>query len=138
MADLSINTAAVISSNVAFPIYNRTAGVEITAGKFVYLDDSNIWQLVDADSNVGTETSRTYGIALNHGYAGQVITVATGDTDFTPGATLVTGTTYVGSTNAGNIAPSTDLTTGDYPVVVGIAKSTTKLNLKPAAAGAAI
>src|SRR5690606_40040482 len=57
------------------------------------------------------------------------------DTDFTPGATLSNGGVYAVSTNAGNIADIADITSGNFPVFLGIAKSTSKLNLNPTAAG---
>lgn len=138
MADIIVTASGVLQSTSAFLNFAYNAGAEITAGQFVYLDNTNLWQLVDADSATGTEITRTFGVAVNHAYTGQRLVVSTKDTDFTPGATLVAGTTYVGSTTPGGICPASDLAAGDYPVVVGIAKSTTKLNLNPSAAGAAI
>lgn len=138
MADLTITASSVLPGSSASIINDYTAGAELTAGTFVYLDSSNIWQKVDADSATGTESTRRFGVCLNHAYTGQRVSVDIKDDDLTVGATLVTGTTYVGSTTAGALAPSSDLASGDYPVVAFIAKSTSKGNLNPAAAGAAI
>lgn len=138
MADIVITPSAVVPGANANVLHVHNAGVEITAGKVVYLDDSNLWQLLDADLAIGTETTRTIGIALNHAYANQPLAVDVLDDDLTVGGTLAVGNSYFGSTNPGGLCPFADLAAGDYPVNLGIAKSTTKLNLRAVAAGAVI
>lgn len=72
-----------------------------------------------------------WSYAANAAAAGQLITVIPEDDDMTVGATLsMTTPVYVLSGTAGGIAPSADLTTGWYPSVVLIAKSTTKASFK--------
>jgi hypothetical protein len=51
------------------------------------------------------------------------------------GATLVVGQVYVLSANAGNIAPVSDLATGWYTTILGIAISTTQLQMGPVNSG---
>lgn len=138
MANLTITTSSVVPGSAAILLFDHAAGAEITAGQAVYLDDSSLWQLLDADNATGTEITRTIGIAMNHAYTGQKLTVNIRDTDLTIGATVTAGSTYFGSTTPGAICPFADLASGDYPVTLFIAKSSTNVNLNPSAAGAAI
>lgn len=138
MSDVSITQSSVLASTGGQIITQFTAGAELTAGMFVYLDSSNIWQKVDADSATGTETTRVFGVVLNHGYTGQPVAVNARDSDFTIGGTVVAGTTYVASTNAGGICPRADLGSGDYVVNLGPATTTGKINLNPTATGTPI
>jgi hypothetical protein len=55
----------------------------------------------------------------------------------TIGATLTAGVAYYLSGTPGGIRPVADNTTGDYPVILGIATSTTVLNVKIQEAGVA-
>jgi len=71
------------------------------------------------------------GIAVNSGAANQPAMVCTEDPDFTPGFTMSLSTpVYVASATPGGIAPVADLTTGWYPTVLLVAKSTTKANFR--------
>jgi hypothetical protein len=56
----------------------------------------------------------------------------------TIGATLTAGVAYYLSGTPGGIRPVADNTTGDYPVILGIATSTTVLNVKIQEAGVAL
>lgn len=138
MADLTITASSCLpgATGIVFAAY--PAGAELTAGTAVYLDNSSVWQKISASSATGTEITRIFGIVLNHAYAGQYVAVAIKDADLTLGATLVTGTNYVASATAGGIAPFSDLVAGKYVVILGVAKSATKLNLSPLASGAPI
>lgn len=140
MADLTITAASVLPSDNALVLYDYKAAATVTAGQCVYLNSSSpqAWALVDADLATGTTSTSVIGIALNGAAAGQPLAVAIRDDDFTPGATLTTGTTYFASTTAGALCPFADLGAGDYPVAMIVAKSTSKANLNPTAAGAAI
>ncbi len=63
--------------------------------------------------------------------AGQPLAVVYDDDDLTLGATIsMSAPVYVLSGTAGGIAPSADVTTGWYPKVILVAKSTTKCILK--------
>lgn len=137
MADLSVTAANVIASNSAKRA-RGIAGATITAGQPVYVDTaaSNVLKLADNDASAATATIA--GIALHGAASGQPLEYVTEDPDFTPGATLTTGTIYVASSTAGGIAPAADLASGDYPTVLFVAKSTSKAVMKIVAGGAAI
>ena len=128
--DLSITAANVIPGARAKPPLYGTAGVAITQGQLLYFDStSGTYKL--ADANASATTAAVVGYAANAASTGQLVAVITEDDDMTVGATLsMTAPVYVLSANAGAIAPSADLTTGWYPAVVLIAKSTTKASFK--------
>lgn len=139
MADLSVTAANVIASAQATVLKDYNFGATVTAGQAVYLDSSTYtWKLVDSNAAItGNELTTIKGIALNGGASGQPANVAIKDPDFTPGATLTNGAALFTSVTAGAIAHDVP-TTGAYPTVLGIAKSTSKLNLNPTASGAVI
>lgn len=128
-ADLSVTAASVVPGARA-RILTGTAGATITAGQIVYLDaTTSTYKLADANASAATSTA--IGMALNAASSGQPISVDVDDDDLTVGATLsMTAPVYVVSATAGGIAPIADLTTGWYPCVVIVAKSTTKAVLK--------
>ena len=139
MADLTITAANVAASANAKLERRYNFGATVTQGQLVYLDSNFRWLLADADAAAtGNGVSDIRGIAVNAGSLGQPATVALQDPDFTVGATLTVGTSYYSSGTAGGICPASDLGSGDYPVFVGVAKTASKLNLNPTAAGAAI
>lgn len=131
MSDVSVTAASVVASANAV-IETVVLGGTVTAGQPVYINSSGVALAADAN---GTNTWSVYGIALNGGGSGQSIRVAREDSDFTPGFTLsLSGSgddgVYVLSTTAGGIAPVTDLAAGAYPVILMVAKSTSKAYLK--------
>jgi hypothetical protein len=136
MADLTITAANVVAGKGA-KIEHGKAGATITAGQVVYLDAStNKYGL--ADSNSATAGVRAVaGIALHASLANQPIAVHT-EGPITIGATLTAGTTYLASETPGGIEPSADVTTGEYPTILGIAISTTVLDVKLHSAGVAV
>lgn len=126
MADISITATSV--SRVDGNTETANAGATITAGQAVYKDSSSTWQLADTDSATAAAHS-VYGIALNGGASGQPVTVALAGATINIGATVAVGTIYVLSGTAGGICPTTDLATGDYTFVIGIATTTGRLKL---------
>jgi hypothetical protein len=139
MADISITAASVAASNQATIRREYPFGATVTAGQLVYLDSNNRWQLMDSNAaSTGNGVTDTRGIALHGGANTQPAAVVTADPDFTPGGTLTNAAAYYASPNAGALAPAADITTGNYAVFMGVAKSTTKLNLNPTAAGIAV
>lgn len=136
MADLSITAASVLAGATAKRKLG-TAGATITAGKVVYLDESDSeYKLADCDSATAAVRSPD-GIALNGAADGQPLVVLE-EGPITIGATLTAGTTYYLSPNAGGICPLADVLAGDYPVIIGIATSTTVLEVQIQEAGVAI
>jgi hypothetical protein len=142
MADLSVTAASVAASSSADIVRQYNFGATVTAGQVVYLDETiatPTWKLLDRDAAAtGNELTTKKGIALNGGASGQPAAVCVKDTDFTPGATLTNGITIYSSDTAGGITSADIPTTGDYPTVLGVAKSTTKMNLNPTSSGAVI
>lgn len=139
-ADLSVTAGSVVASSSATIERLYNFGATITAGQAVYLDDTtSTWKLIDRDAAAtGNGIDVKKGIALVGGASGQPGVVCTKDPDFTPGATLTNGITIYTSDTAGGITSADIPTTGDYPTVLGVAKSTTKMNLNPTASGAVI
>jgi hypothetical protein len=142
MADISITAANVAASSTAVIEYNYKFGATVTAGQLVYRDDTATppnWKLLDRDAAAtGNELATVKGIALNGGASGQPAAVCTKDSDFTPGGTLTNGITLYSSDTAGGITSADIPTTGDYPTVLGVAKSTSKMNLNPTSSGVVI
>lgn len=136
MSDLSITSANVIAGSGARTRLG-TAGATITAGKTVYLDSSdNKYKLADCDSATAAVRSPA-GIALNGASNGQPLVVLE-EGPVTIGATMTAGVAYYLSPTAGGICPVADVLSGDYPVIIGIATSTTVLDVQIQEAGVAI
>lgn len=138
MAAISVTAANVLASSAAVIRREYAAGATVTAGQLVYLNASNAWALVDIDANLGCGVADLRGITLNGASTGQPVAVCTNDTAFVPGGTLSNGLVVFGSVTAGGITFADIPGANAYPVVVGIAKSTTVLNLQPFASGAII
>lgn len=136
MADLSITAASVVPGADARTI-SGTAGATITAGQAVYLDTAtNTYKL--ADSNGASALIRTpVGIALHGASANQPLTIQRSG-DLTIGAALTAGVAYYLSDTPGGICPVADVGSGEYPCIVGIAKSTTVLDVNIQASGVAL
>lgn len=138
MADISITAANVLASSGATIRREYLAGATITAGQVVYLNSSNQWVLADSNAGAtGNGVNDLRGIALNGASSGQPLSVVTNDPAFTTGGTMVNGATYYTGNTAGAIS-NTVPTTGDYPTVLGLGISTTKINLQPFASGVVI
>lgn len=129
MADISVTAASVLASSTALTA-SGVAGATILAGQTIYKDTANSNVLKLADSNSTLLISTVEGIALHGASSGQPVKYVYDDPNFTPGATLTVGQTYALSSTAGGIAPIADLTTGDFPNVLFVAKSTTTAVLK--------
>jgi hypothetical protein len=136
MSDLSI-TAANVVAGAGAQIANGTAGTTVTAGQAVYLDATTGRYLL-ADNNSATAAAREPdGIALNGAANGQPLGVLTKG-PVTIGATMTAGVAYYLGDTAGGICPVADLASGEYPSIIGIATSTTVLNVKIQSAGVAL
>lgn len=135
MADLTITAANVKAGSNASVDRTGLAGAAVTAGQPVYWDGSR-WQLAD-DNSVTAAARVAGGIALNGASTDQPLAVLMGG-DITIGATLTAGSVYYLSATAGGICPAADLATGQYPCIIGIAKSTTVLNVEINSAGVSL
>jgi len=130
MADLSV-TAANVAMSSAGKTRTGTVGASttITQGEVIYLD-SGTGTLKLSSHDVDAATASAIGIALSGGTDGKRITYCYEDPEFTPGATIVSGTAYVVGAGDGTLAPAADIGTTDYATFMGSAISTTKMNLK--------
>jgi hypothetical protein len=126
-ADLSITAANVVKGADAVT-ESCTAGATITSGQVVYRDSAD-GQCKLADSNSGAASARSpRGIALHGAASGQPLQILKRG-DITIGATMTAGVVYYLSDTPGGICPVADLASGEYPTIVGIAQSTTVLNV---------
>lgn len=135
MADISITAANVVSAGAA--VAYGTAGATITAGQMVYLDPTdNRYKLADNDSATAA-VRLPAGMALNGASSGQPLAIAPSG-PVTIGAVLTAGVAYYLSSTAGGICPVADLGVGDYPTIIGIATSTSILNINIHPSGVAL
>lgn len=77
-----------------------------------------------------------YGIALNGAAANQPLAVQRSG-DITIGATLTPGLAYYLSDTPGGICPVADVGSGEYVILLGLAKSASVLDLDIRATGTA-
>ncbi len=131
MADITITATSVANYSDAKPrtgIAGEAGG--ITAGMALYKNSSG--QYVKANAATGSPaTAKIDGIALSGAAQNQPFTLvepASGG-HINLGATLVVGQTYVLSASGtpGAIAPFSDLASGNYVVVLGVARTASKL-----------
>ena len=131
-ADVTITAASVLASSGA-TYEDGVAGATITRGQLVYKDAADSNKIKLADANVAAAKG-VLGMAYSDAASGQHVRVILADPDLTVGGTLsitAPGGVYVLSATAGGIAPTSDLASGSYPVVVMVAKSTTKAIFNP-------
>jgi hypothetical protein len=128
MASLTITAANVIAGSNASIEHGR-AGATITAGQVVYRDSADgKYKIADADS--ATAAARDpRGIALNGASDGQPLAIIRAG-DVTIGATMTAGLAYYLSPTPGEIGVVADVLSGDDPIIIGQAKSTTVLTVK--------
>jgi hypothetical protein len=139
MADLAITAASVKKgSGAQISTLNAATGVTITAGQGMYSDTTvtpAVWRL--ANSTTSATTASMSAIALNAAQPGQPVVGQTGG-QITIGATLVAGDIYLASATSGNITiVSATPATGVFVTIVGVAISTTVVQLSFNATGIA-
>jgi hypothetical protein len=133
MADLTI-TAANVVAQTGSSTQDGTAGASITAGQPVYFDATTSTIKLAVSSSAAAAATR--GIALHAAATGQPIKYLTAG-PLTAGATLAVGKIYAVSGTAGGIQPQEDIGTGEFVTILGIATSTTTLNVTINASGVA-
>lgn len=124
MAALSI-TAVRPTANTEYSLVNY--GATIAAGQTLYRHTDTEHLLADADASALTKAVQ--GIALTPGIDGGQGIIATAGNVILVGATMTVGVTYFQGPTAGEIVPYGDLSTGDYVVRIGTAKTTTEMIL---------
>lgn len=113
------------------------AGGDVVAGQVVYLAAAeNRWSLAQADSAVAAERSPK-GMALNSASEGQPVRVLTRG-PVSVGPVLDPAMTYYLSGDPGSLCQLEDLAEGDYPTIVGIARSASVLDLSIQSSGLAL
>jgi hypothetical protein len=128
MVDLTITPANVLPSGTGQFTQSGTAGETIAAGKAVYFSNTTKkWMLADSNS-VTVEARKAIGIALNGASLDQPVDILISGA-IVIGATLVAGTSYFLSDTPGGICPLADVGSGEYVCLIGIAASTTVLNV---------
>jgi len=126
MSDLSVTAANCVPGADA-RLEAGFAGETITAGMAVYKASTGLW--MKADSNSATALARqATGIAMCGSSLNQPITVQKSGS-LTLGATLTAGTAYYLSDTAGGICPVADVGSGEYVDLIGVATSTSVLQL---------
>lgn len=139
MADIVTNAANIIGSNAATRRREFLIGyANAKAGDIVVLNASNQWIKTDANGGLGTNFGDTVGMLEAGGNTNQPTTVITEDPNLALGAILANGVIYMASPNAGNFAPSTDLTTGNVALVLGVGRTPSTMYFRPITAGATI
>lgn len=136
MADLSITAANVVAGADA-KTDRAIAGETIAAGKTVYKAAATGKYML-ADSNSATAEARVpVGIALCSASLNQPLVIATKG-QVTIGGTLTAGVAYYQSDTAGGICPVADIGSGEYATILGIARSTSILDINIQASGVAL
>lgn len=129
MAAIAITAASVLASAAATYRNEYSFAATVTQGQLVYLNAASQWALVDSDGGLGTGLNDLRGFAQNAGAINQPASVVVADPDYTPGGTLSNGLAVYAFTTAGAITFADIPTTAAYPVFMGLAKSTTKMNM---------
>lgn len=106
-------------------------GATIAAGDVVANDANGAIVLADANGGTGaTNVLRVpIGIALNAATAGQPVGYARPGKALTISAVMTAGLDYWLSGTPGKICPRADVATGMTPVLVGLARSTSSLDV---------
>lgn len=134
MAALTITASNVIPV-AGYQFKTLPAAAAITIGQSLYVNSSDQWALADADA---LATAACTGISLTQAAAAnQPVRAITGG-NLGLGAILTVGIPYVAHTTAGGIGPYSDLSSGDFPTLIGWPTTTSDLKLVFAASPVAI
>lgn len=133
MADLSLTATSVVKYDGA-SVRNGVAGEAITAGQALYVNTAG--RLMRADCATAAKAN-IVGVALNGGAVNQPIQyiVAGG---LNPGATVTVGTIYGVTDTPGGIGPISDRGSSDFVTIIGVAVTSTRINVDIARSGVAI
>lgn len=128
MAAITITAVSIgVGADAAFERFE--VGEAVDHGELIYFDTANgDYRLADADAEASAKAA---GIAVTAG-AGDgsyVLAITRGKLLIQSGPGMVKGTEYYCGTTPGQIVPKSDLASGDYVTRVGIANSTTELQV---------
>jgi hypothetical protein len=130
MSDLSSISAVrpTASTKTKLVVYGATIGVGQavvkSAGKYVL-----------ADANASSALAASEGIAMTPGVTDGYGIIAMSGSVILVGTTMTVGETYLVSRTAGGIMPNADKATGDYITRLGVAATSTQLNLSVSSTG---
>lgn len=133
MSDLSQTAANVGIGSLSARVQPVAVGENVTQGQpgYVSATDNLYYQ---TDANLSVAAAKALGIFLTPASTGGFALLAlSGPVNL--GATLSVGQTYAVSRAKGAVCPITDLTTGDYVTILGVASSTSLLTLAINASG---
>lgn len=127
MTDLSITATSV--ALVSGQTEQVTAGASVTAGQIVYREAATGHAKLADNDSATAEVRAIRGVTLHAATSGQPLTIAKNGAVVSLGAILTAGVDYYVSGTPGGICPRADVTTGDDPIRVGIALTTSNLLL---------
>lgn len=134
MSDVTISSSLVQPGDND-PTTHGISGADFTQpGLLAYFDRADRDRIKKADALTLTK-AEVAGVNLNVATTGQPIILQT-DGDYQAGGALTAGQTYIVSTNAGGIAPITDLSTDSFVSIWGVATSTADLKIARFPSGA--
>lgn len=126
MADVTV-TAVTLGSKTTRKL-DTQFGETVAVGELVYKDGSTgKYKRTDADLSI--LAAATIGICIVGGALDDWGLIALEGLIGLTGSSLVIGDAYYASPQAGNIMPMIDLATGDWASFLGIAMTTTQLDL---------
>lgn len=140
MAALSQTPANVNIGDANVRLEKVIGGEAITQGMPVWRNTAtNPAKYFRADANASAIASTAAGIALTacSGDNGVFVVMSGDGVLMNLGATLVVGETYCVGSTAGTIVPIGDLTTGDFPFIIGQATTTALIKTVFSGAGVA-
>lgn len=128
MADLTQTAANVAAGGESTRISMIQVGEAVTQGQPGYFDSSDRKYYIADANNASKYVAKVIFLtpATTDGYA---VAATSGPVNL--GATLTVGVIYVVSDTAGSIMPSSDLSSGDYVTILGVATSTSLITLNP-------
>lgn len=127
MTDISITAANV--KLVSGPVERLIAGAALTAGQIAYKEASTAKAKLADNDSATAEVRSARGMTLNGGATDQPVDIARDGAIVDLGAVLTAGVDYYLSGTPGGICPRADVTTGDDPVRIGMALTTSRLQL---------
>jgi hypothetical protein len=128
MADISITGTSV--KLVSGPTEDLDAGAAVAGGQVVYKEAATGKVKLADNDNATAEVRAIRGMALHGAGVDQPVRLAKNGAVVDVGAAVLTaGIDYYLSGTPGAICPRADVTTGDDPIRVGMAQTTSHLQL---------
>lgn len=127
MADITITAANV--KLISGPTEQLTSGATLTAGQAAYKEAATSKAKLSDNDSATAEVRAVLGLTLHAALADQPVTVAKNGAVVDLGVILTAGVDYFLSGTPGGICPRADVTTGDDPVRIGMALTTSRLQL---------